>query len=105
MDPDPDPGGPKTYGSDGFGSATLLVSNAYVSARDKIKTYFLFVEMCHCNYSVSMSFKEKIKGKHSFLKSFPKYSPKSLPSSASLFTFLVDYFLSYVALISARWQH
>jgi hypothetical protein len=26
MDPDPDPGGPKTYGSDGFGpgSATLL---------------------------------------------------------------------------------
>jgi hypothetical protein len=23
MDPDPDPGGPKTYGTDGSGSATL----------------------------------------------------------------------------------
>jgi hypothetical protein len=24
VDPDPDPGGPKTYGSDGFGSAALI---------------------------------------------------------------------------------
>jgi hypothetical protein len=26
MDPDPDPGGPKTYGSDGSGSATMMVT-------------------------------------------------------------------------------
>jgi hypothetical protein len=27
VDPDPDPGGPKTYGSGGSGSATLLFSS------------------------------------------------------------------------------
>jgi hypothetical protein len=29
MDPDPKPGGPKTYGSDGSGSATLLLTKTY----------------------------------------------------------------------------
>ncbi len=30
MDPDPDPGGPKTYGSDGSGSATLQIPQIYI---------------------------------------------------------------------------
>ncbi len=34
MDPDPDPGGPKTYGSDGSGSATLPVNVAVLWVRD-----------------------------------------------------------------------
>ncbi len=34
MDPDPDPGGPKTYGSDGSGSATLVLSFALFYTTD-----------------------------------------------------------------------
>jgi hypothetical protein len=38
MDPDPDPGGPKTYGSDGSGSATLIKTGEKVFVRLKMLT-------------------------------------------------------------------
>jgi hypothetical protein len=38
---DPDPGGPKTYGSDGsrFGSATLVISNLKITSSYSILKY------------------------------------------------------------------
>ena len=36
MDPDPAPGGPKTYGSDGSGSATLVPKYLPVSGEERL---------------------------------------------------------------------
>jgi hypothetical protein len=44
MDPDSHPGGPKTYGSDGSGSATLLYTNIQrVSKRGAGEVILVFV--------------------------------------------------------------
>jgi hypothetical protein len=40
-DPDPDPGGPKTYGSDGSGSATLVEEQFHI-----IFIFVLYVFYC-----------------------------------------------------------
>jgi len=44
MRPDPDPVGPKTYGSDGswFGSATLVVWNCKLCSSNRDYTYDIF---------------------------------------------------------------
>jgi hypothetical protein len=40
MDPDPAPGGPKTYGSDGPGSATLVLKYLPVSGEERLALEF-----------------------------------------------------------------
>jgi hypothetical protein len=45
MDPDPDPGGPKSYRSDGSGSATLLATVSYKLPGENSRVQVVLLQM------------------------------------------------------------